>query len=159
MPQPRVGDGTPAVMYPTTLSPSRISLPDVGVTDLQVRLMRRKLREGRSQEAAAAAAGMSVRSARRWQRGKLPSQVDQPRHWRTRKDPFAGVWDQEVVPLLEADKDGILEATTLLEELEERNPGSISGRQLRTLQRRIRDWRALHGPDKEVYFPQEHPPG
>ena len=39
----------------------------------------------------------------------------------------------------------------------------ISGRfgssQLRTLQRRIRDYRALHGPDREVYFQQEHPPG
>ena len=28
-----------------------------------------------------------------------------------------------------------------------------------TLQRRLQDWRALNGPDQEVYFPQEHPPG
>ncbi len=129
------------------------------VTDLQVRLMRRKLREGKSQEAAAAASGMSARSARQWQRGKLPSQVDQPRHWRTRKDPFAGVWDQEVVPLLESDKDGELQATTILEFLDERFPGRFAPAQVRTLQRRMRDWRALYGPDKEVYFEQVHPPG
>ena len=29
----------------------------------------------------------------------------------------------------------------------------------RTLQRRMRDWRALHGSGKEVVFPQDHPPG
>lgn len=129
------------------------------VTDEQVKLLRRKRMEGKTQEAAAAAAGMSARSARSWERGSLPSERRSSRSWRTRPDPLAGLWDQEVVPLLEADKDGVLEATTLLEELEERKPGSISGRQLRTLQRRIRDWRALHGPDKEVYFPQDHPPG
>jgi len=129
------------------------------VTDLQVRLLRRKLREGKSQEAAAAAAGMSVRSARQWQRDGLPSKSKTPRHWRTRKDPFAGVWDQEVVPLLESDKDSDLEATTILEFLDERHPGQFIPAQVRTLQRRIRDWRALYGPDKEVYFEQVHPPG
>jgi hypothetical protein len=129
------------------------------VTDLQVRLLRRKLREGKSQEAAAAAAGMSVRSARQWQRGGLPSESKAPRHWRTRKDPFAGVWDSEIVPLLESDQDGALQATTILEFLDERYPGRFIPAQLRTLQRRIRDWRALYGPDKEVYFEQVHPPG
>ena len=129
------------------------------VTDLQVRLMRRKLREGKSQEAAAAAAGMSVRTARQWQRGHLPSQVDQPRHWRTRKDPFAGIWAEEIVPLLESDKDGDLQATTILEYLDERYPDRFIPAQVRTLQRRMRDWRALYGPEKEVYFEQVHPPG
>lgn len=129
------------------------------VTDLQVRLLRRKLREGKSQESAAAAAGMSVRSARQWQRGGLPSKSKVPRHWRTRKDPFAGVWDSEIAPLLESDKDRELEATTILEFLDERYPGRFIPAQLRTLQRRIRDWRALYGPDKEVYFEQVHPPG
>ena len=37
--------------------------------------------------------------------------------------------------------------------------GRFSAAQLRTLQRRLQDWRALHGPDQEVYFPQVHPPG
>jgi hypothetical protein len=52
-----------------------------------------------------------------------------------------------------------LEATTILERLEERYPNRFSHSQLRTLQRRLRDWRALHGPEQEVFFPQEHPPG
>jgi len=129
------------------------------VTDMQVRLLRRKLREGKFQEAAAAAAGMSVRSARQWQRGALPGESQPPRHWRTRKDPFAEVWDREVVPLLETDKDGELQATTIVEFLDERHPGRFGPSQLRTLQRRMRDWRALYGPDKEVYFEQVHPPG
>ena len=129
------------------------------VKDEQVSLMRRKRMEGKTQEAAAAAAGMSVRSARRWREGALPSSEKGPRGWRTRPDPLAEIWDRDVVPLLEADGDGVLEATTILEELEQRHPGCVGRGQLRTLQRRMRDWRALHGPAKEVYFPQEHPPG
>ena len=85
------------------------------VTDRQVRLLRQKLREGKSQEAAAAAAGMSVRSARKWRDGELPDQVVRPRHWRTRKDPFSDVWDREIVPLLESDTDRDLQATTIME--------------------------------------------
>lgn len=129
------------------------------VTDEQVRLMRQKRMEGKSQDAAAAAAGMSVRTARTWAKGRLPSDRKVPRDWRTRTDPLAKVWESHVVPLLDADAEGILQATVVLEELQERCPGKVSGGQLRTLQRRMRDWRALHGPDKEVYFQQEHPPG
>ncbi len=61
------------------------------VTDEQVRLLRQKRMDGKSQEAAAAAAGMSVRTARAWERGPLPSQTKKNRGWRTRKDPFVPV--------------------------------------------------------------------
>ncbi len=104
--------------------------------------------DGKSQEAAAAAAGMSVRTARKWESGPLPSTFREPRSWRTRPDPFEGVWDEEVVPLLVRDEDRILQATTLLDLLEQRHPGQFGVGQLRTLQRRIRDWRALQGPDR-----------
>jgi len=67
------------------------------VRDEQVELLRRKRMESRSQEAAAAAAGMSARTARRWERGPLPSEKKKPRSWRTRPDPFAAVWDSEIV--------------------------------------------------------------
>ena len=60
--------------------------------------------EGLTQEAAAAAAGMSVRTARTWQAGLLPGETKEERKWRTRKDPFEAVWDSEVVPLLKADE-------------------------------------------------------
>ncbi len=115
--------------------------------------------KGKSQESAAAAAGMSVRTARKWESGALPSTSKQPRAWRTRRDPFEGVWDEEIVPLLVRDGDRILQATTLLELLDGRYPGRFGAGQLRTLQRRIRDWRAVAGPGREVYFEQTHPPG
>jgi hypothetical protein len=129
------------------------------VTDAQVRRLREKRMAGKSLAAAAAAAGMSERTARTWQSGRLPSTRRSPRTWRTRADPFATVWATEVVPWLEADRDGRLQALTLFEELGSRHPGQFLPGQLRTLQRRMRDWRALHGPDQEVFFEQTAVPG
>ena len=129
------------------------------VRDAQVRLLRAKMSEGKTQEKAAAIAGMSVRTARTWQSGPLPSETKTPRAWRTRADPFEEVWERDVVPLLERDEKGVLEAVTLLGELQERHPGRFSDGQARTLQRRVRDWRAEHGPPKAVIFPQTHVPG
>jgi hypothetical protein len=129
------------------------------VKDAQVRVLRRKLMEDKTQEAAAAGAGMSVGSARKWRAGLYPSQACKRHWWRNRPDPFGEVFGREVVPLLAADEKRVLEARTILGELNRRHPGGFSARQLRTLQRRIRQWRALNGPDKEVFFPQEHPPG
>ena len=129
------------------------------VTDQQVRRLRQKLMEKKKQEAAAAAAGMSVRTARTWQRGLLPSEKKKARHWRTRPDPFAEIWAEEVEPLLQRDLDGVLRATTILEKLQGQHPGMFNPGQVRSLQRRLRDWRAVNGPDREIYFPQEHPPG
>lgn len=129
------------------------------VTDVQVELLRRKRAQGRTQEAAAAAAGMCVRTARDWEEGELPSQSKGPRTWRTRADPFDGLWETEVVPLLERDMEGRLQAKSVLDELTRRHPGEFEDGQVRTLQRRMRDWRAEYGPPKMVMFPQDHPPG
>jgi hypothetical protein len=79
------------------------------------------------------------------------------RHWRTRKDPFAEVWDSEVVPLL--DKQPRLNATTLFEDLQDRHPGRYPNGRKRTFQRRVKAWKALHGPDKEVMFRQRQEAG
>ena len=99
--------------------------------------------EGKTQQAAAASAAMSERSARKWQRGSLPSESKKARRrLRSRPDPFAAVWESDVVPLLRTDPDGELSATTILEWLDERHPGRLGRSQLRTLQRRIRDYRA-----------------
>ena len=130
------------------------------ITDQQAVLLRQKLMEGKTQQAAAASSATSERSVRRWQRGALPSDRRRNRRgWRTRPDPFADVWERDVEPLLRSDPEADLSATTILEWLDERYPGRFSSSQLRTLQRRIRDHRALHGPDREVYFQQDHPPG
>ncbi len=69
--------------------------------------------EGKTQETAAAVAGMCVRSARKWQSGPLPSETKQERWWRTRPDPFDGVWEEEIEPLLRGDPRGKLKAHCL----------------------------------------------
>jgi hypothetical protein len=69
------------------------------------------------------------------------------------------VWSTEIEPLFAADEEGKLEAKTVLEDLCRRRPGEFDAGQLRTLQRRVRVWRAEHGPAKEVFFPQQHAPG
>jgi hypothetical protein len=99
--------------------------------------------QGQTLEAAAAAAGMSERSARTWQDGPMPSAVATARTWRTRADPFAEVWAAEIEPFLRSDEDGELLATTLMDELCRRHPGKFEPGQVRTLQRQIRRWRAI----------------
>lgn len=131
-------------------------MPGKRITDHQVH----KYKEHRNkltQVAAAAKAGLSERSARRIEHNDaLPSQRP-ARSWRTRSDPLAAAWDAEVVPLLQADPH--LNGVTLLEELQRRHPGEYGAGVLRTLQRRIRQWRAVHGAERDVFFAQEHPPG
>ncbi len=131
------------------------------VTDAQVRLLRRKMAEGKTIAAAAAAAGMSERSGRAWKAGPLPSGTKEPRGWRTRADPFSAICPRtpEVVPELQADTSGVLEAKTILSELQRRHGNGYGPGQLRTLQRRVHEWRAHHGPGKEVMFEQRHEPG
>ena len=127
------------------------------VTDQQVRNLMKLVKTEQSLSLAAAKAGMSEKTARKYrQSGKLPSEMAKPHTWRTRPDPFAEVWD-EVRGLLE-DNPG-LEAKTVFEDLQRRAPGKFSDGQLRTLQRRVKAWRALEGPEREVFFAQEHAPG
>ena len=107
--------------------------------------------------AAAAKAGMSEPTARKYLRlGKLPSETQKPQTWRTRKDPFADVWE-EVRTFLKVNPG--LEVKALFEELQRRYPGKFQPGQLRTLQRRVKQWRAAEGPPKEVFFAQEYEPG
>jgi hypothetical protein len=114
-------------------------------------------RKHHTQELAAAKAGMSGRTARRIEHdGTLPSQKPR-RYWRSRPDPLADVWEAEIVPLLKNAPQ--LMAITLLRKLQEDHPDRFPDGVLRTLQRRIRQWRALEGPPKEVFFPQEYAPG
>lgn len=129
------------------------------VTDAQVRRYREKRMTGYSMEAAAVAAGMSERTARRWHARGLPSQSQTPRTYRTRPDPFADVWATQIEPRLIADAEGRLQALTLFDWLREQQPGRFRSGQLRTLQRRVREWRARHGPAPEVFFEQTAVPG
>lgn len=112
---------------------------------------------GLSQQIAADAVGISVRSAQRIDRGDHQPRDHQGRHWRTRADPLADVWDSVLVPMLQ--KAPQLDPQTLLLHLEEIRPGQEWYRRKRTLQRRVEQWRALHGPAQDVMFLQEHRAG
>jgi hypothetical protein len=131
-------------------------VPGTRITDQQVCLYM-KIRKNKSQVLAAARTGISERSARRIESSvALPSQ-NRRRYWRSRIDPFAEVWESEVVPLLQhAPK---LMAITLLRKLQDDHPDRFPDGMLRTLQRHIRQWRAVAGPPREVFFPQDHAPG
>lgn len=110
-----------------------------------------------NQELAAAKAGMDAKTARKYLRdGQLPSESQQDRTWRTRPDPFTEVWE-EVRQLVDANPG--LEAKTLFEALQRKHSGRFADGQLRTLQRRLKHWRATEGPGREVFFAQKHVPG
>jgi len=127
------------------------------VTDRQVRILMRHLRSGRTLAGAAARADMDEKTARRYRDGgRLPSECRAAHSWRTRPDPFTEVWERVRQQLAAYPE---LEAKTLFEVLQREAPGRFADGQLRTLQRRVKRWRALEGPAKEVYFPQVHEPG
>jgi hypothetical protein len=100
---------------------------------------------------------MDAKTARKYRRlGRLPSELEPGPRWRTRPDPFDGVWE-EVRALL--DGSAGLEAKTLFEHLQRSYPGRFQDGQLRTLQRKVKHWRAIEGPAREVFFSQQHRPG
>jgi hypothetical protein len=127
------------------------------VSDAQVRKLMEEMAKKDAVGLAAMKADMDRKTARKYlQAGKLPSEMKAPRDWRTRPDPFEEDWP-EVEQLLR-DTPG-LEAKTVFELLSERHPGRYQEGQLRTLQRHIRRWRAMQGPDKDVVLAQCHRPG
>jgi Mu transposase, C-terminal domain len=133
-------------------------MPGAPITDRQVRRYMEQRRMGATQVVAAAKAGFSERTARRLDGNPvLPSQRAGKGRKRTRADPFAGVWAEEIVPLLQAVPH--LRGTTILETLQRQHPGRFADGVLRSLQRRIAHWRATEGPERELIFRQEHPPG
>src|SRR5262249_8901264 len=106
---------------------------------------------------AAMKAGMDRKTARKYRDlGKLPSEARPPRAWRTRPDPLADVWPR-LEELLQ--REPTLQAKTLLGWLQQEDPQRDGGRARRTLERRVRQWKAQHGPAREVFFAQVHEPG
>jgi hypothetical protein len=126
------------------------------ITNRQENLYMNKRQQGQSQETAAAKGGISERSGRRIEKGERPS-IPKERHWRTREDPLNAIWESELVPLLE--KEPRLTGLTLWEYLEDEHAGQFPYSVLRTLQRRVKHWKATQGPDKAVIFRQSVPAG
>ena len=128
------------------------------VTDQQVRRLFAVQNKYEYQYQAADAAGISRKTARKYlKNGKLPSQCKVEHTWPTRQDPFADDWAFVVQILI--DTQATLEAKTIFEYLQRAYPDKYHTGQLRTIQRRIKAWKALHGPAKEVFFSQHYYPG
>ena len=128
------------------------------VKDSQVRILMKLVNKEELLKTAAAKAGMSEKTARKYRKsGKLPSQCKVIHDWRTRPDPFDPEdwrWAEEVL-----ENNGGIEAKTLFEFLQREHLGKYQDGQLRTFQRRVKLWRALKGPGNEGFFPQVYKPG
>lgn len=130
-------------------------MPGTHITDRQVSLYM-KNRQTNTPAVAAAKAGFSTSTAYRIEQDpRPPSQKIAPRG-RRRPDPLAGIWDSEVVPMLKAAPG--LRSIAVFAEMRRRHP-DLSEKVRRTLERRIRAWRAVNGPDQDVIFRQHHEPG
>lgn len=127
------------------------------ITDRQVRRLFVLMNTEQNREISAAKAGMDAKTARKYRRlGRVPSELEVGPRWRTRPDPFLDVWE-EVRKML--DDSAGLEAKTIFGYLQRNNPGRFQDGQLRTLQRKVKNWRATDGPSREVFFSQQHRPG
>jgi hypothetical protein len=127
------------------------------VTDEQIRRLFMLVKKENTVATAAAKTGMTPKTAAKYSKGRqLPSQMKQPHDWRTRQDSFIDEWPK-IVEMLNVNSG--LESKTIFEYFQRQEPGKLQDSQLRTLQRRIKHWRATEGPAKEVFFPQIHYPG
>lgn len=111
---------------------------------------------GHSRQTSAAKAGISRRTAQRIENGTHRPKRGRPRDWKTRKDPLDGHWEADLLPMLE--REPRLHPITLFETLQELYPGQYDDK-LRTVERRVKDWKAQHGKPKEVMFKIQHSPG
>jgi hypothetical protein len=127
------------------------------ISNNQIKRLKMLINRGLIIEDAADKVGISDKTARKYLKsGKLPEELRKDHTWRTREDPFKAD-NESIKEMLELNCR--LEAKTVFEYLQDNNPDRYSNGQLRTLQRKFRQWRALEGPSKEVIFPQIHHPG
>jgi transposase InsO family protein len=115
-----------------------------------------KSRQTDAPAVAAAKAGFSRATAYRIEVDpRLPSRKKTPRG-RRRPDPLEAVWQSEIVPMLEAAPE--VRAIAVFDEMVRRHP-DLNRKVRRTLERRIRMWKALNGPEQDVIFRQQQVPG
>ncbi len=127
------------------------------VTDNQVLALWKEFRKSKVIKIAALKTGMDRKTASKYlKQNTLPSESIKNREWRTRPDNLQRVW-----PLAEEflKENPNIEAKSLFEHLIEKFPQSLQEHQLRTFQRRIKQWRIKHGHNQEVYFDQLTIPG
>jgi hypothetical protein len=122
----------------------------------QLQVYRSAREMGMTQTEASTIAGFSERSAQRIEAGDHQPNRGDVRTGNSSTDPLAGVWENELEPMLRVQPG--LQPMTLFEYLQERYPGAYP-QVLRTLQRRVQTWKALHGEAPEVMFELRHEPG
>lgn len=131
------------------------------ITNQQVKLLMKNIKKY-PQEVAAAKSGMSTKTGSKYlASGKLPSEMKQKRANKrdcvaTRDDTFTAHWPI-IEPMLQANPN--LQAKTILAFLMNEYPGTYKLGQLRTLQRRVKNWRAHDGSNKDIIFRQDIKPG
>lgn len=130
-------------------------MPGRHINDHQMRLyMKSRLTE--TKPVSAAQASISLKTAYRIENDpRLPSQKSVPRG-RRRPDPLVAIFDTDIVPMLEATPG--LRPIAIFEEMQRRHLELPDGVR-RTMERRIRQWRALKGQDRDVIFRQVQEPG
>ena len=123
------------------------------ITKQQYRKLMNNYQETGNVSNSALRADVSRPTARKYIAATQTPQELQVKHtWRTREDALGEIWPQAEAMLAEAPD---LEAKTLFEYLWERSPWAAQEKHLRTFQRRVKLWRLRHGPDQEVFFPQD----
>ncbi len=118
------------------------------ISAVQYRKLMKVYRETDNLSESACKAGIDRKTARKCIHGGPPQGRRGPRTWRTREDPFAGVW-KEIEGLLKQCPN--IKAVRLLAELQRRHPERFEDGLLRTLQRRLKQWRQQHGETPELY--------
>lgn len=129
----------------------------VVVTRTQLTKLVTERNQGRTISMCAMKAGMSRKTAGKYlSQDNVLEQRRVPHTWRTREDPLAEIWAKAEEMLRQAPE---LEAKALFEHLMPGGEGAVEEKHLRTFQRRGRKWRLAEGPEKEVFFTQDHQPG
>ncbi len=123
----------------------------------QVKLYMSQRNKDISQDTAAAKAGISERTGRRIESQTHQPKCKLPRTYRTRTDPLENIWESDLLPRLETEPK--LKPKTLYLHIMRTYPGEYQSTILRTLQRRVKQWKLLEGPSQEVMFTQNHPIG
>lgn len=126
------------------------------ITQHQRSIYMNNRQSGHTQALSAAKAGVSTRTGCRIEKQPLSPQPT-PRNWRTREDPLKVIWEKELLPLLQTEPS--LSGLTLWEYLDDNYPGTYPPSLLRTLQRRVKFFKAAHGADKPIIFRQNVPVG
>jgi hypothetical protein len=127
------------------------------IKDAQVIALIKEYRKYQIIKLAALKTGMDRKTAAKYLKSStLPSESVQHRNWRTHKDKLSSIWEESLL-FLENDPD--IEARTLFEYFLEQFPDKVEPNQLRSFQRKVKNWRIQYGTDKEVYFDQITIPG